>query len=130
MSHSVSIKTQFVNKKGLFSAFDELGWKLKENSKIRTYSSDQVRNRVFDMIAVNPKQSGYDVGIVFNGDEAELVCDFYSPGQIAATLGADFCELKKKYIIEVTKQYYDDVEIIEMLADGTLIIEAEDGLWN
>ena len=86
-----------------------------------------MRNKIFSLAAINP-QMGYDVGIEVDGEEVKLIADMsYSPAHIKETLGADFCELKKKYIINVTKEYYDDVTIVEMMQDGSIIIEADDG---
>lgn len=128
MSHSVAIATQFKSISALRKAFESLGWTLKENSKIRTYYSDPVRNKVYQTIAVNPRQ-GYDVGIIeTESGEIKLECDFYSPGLIAATLGNEFNELKKKYIMEVTNEHYEQVTIEQMFADGSFIILADDGM--
>jgi hypothetical protein len=127
MSHSVPIKTEFKSKPAMRKAFEALGWSLKENAKIRSYSSDPARLKTYELVAVNPR-NGYDVGITIgeNG-EIDLICDWYSPGRIAETLGANFTELKKKYCIEVTNEHYEQVTIEQMFADGSFIILADDG---
>jgi len=88
-----------------------------------------MQNKTFDLVAINPVQYGYDVGVEVNEKgEIALVCDFFSPGKIAQTLGNAFTELKKKYVMEVTKEHYEEMIILEQFADGSLIIEADDGL--
>ncbi|WP_395000739.1 hypothetical protein [Acinetobacter sp.] len=128
MSHSVPIKTEFKSQSAMRKAFEALGWSFKENSKIRSYSSDPARLKTFELVAVNPRQ-GYDVGITIgkNG-EIDLTCDWYSPGKISETLGVEFTELKKKYCIEVTNEHYEQVTIEQMFADGSFIILADDGM--
>ena len=130
MSHTVAIKTQLNNLETLERSFNKLGWVLKKNSKIRTYPYDPQRNKIYDLIAVNPDKGhySYDVGISF--DKEQNVQLYYDPhgGSIERSLGNKFAKLKTEYVIDTTKQYYEDVEIMEMLADGSLIIEADDGL--
>jgi len=129
MSHTVAIKTQFNNWEAFKSGLAKLGWEIKEKSKARTYPSDPDRNKIYDWIAVNPDKgyNAYDVGISQNAEgEISLHWDPYG-GSIAKGLGQDFCELKKNYVVAVTEQYYEEVQILEMLADGSIILEADDG---
>lgn len=127
MSHTVAIKTQLKNWEVMEKTLNQLGWVIKKNQKIRTYPSDPARNRVFEHIAYNPVK-GYDVGIT--KDEEGNISLHYDPfdGSVERTLGRQFATLKKDYVINLTKEYYDEVEILEQLADGSLIIEADDGL--
>ncbi len=102
--------------------------RLKEKSTIRTYPSDPDRNVVYDYVMVNPHRQGYDVGVKISKDgEVSLNCDFYN-GTIEQSLGKQFATLKKEYVINIVKNEYDDVEILEQLADGSLVLEADDGL--
>lgn len=130
MSHSVPIKTEFKSMKAMRKAFEDLGWSFKENCKMtNTYSSDPSRNKVFELVAINSLRGGYDVGIVQNErGEITLECDFFSAGKIAQTLGSEFSELKKKYVLNVTQENFEQVEIEQMFADGSFIIIADDGL--
>ena len=130
MSHSIPIVTAFKSQTAMIKAFESLGWTFKQQSKIRTYNGDPARFKNFDLIAVNPVQHGYDVGIEVNKETGEisLVCDFFSPGKIAQTLGQSFTELKKKYVLEVTNEHYDEVAILEQFQDGSFIVEADDGM--
>ena len=126
MSHTVAIKTQLKNWNVLEKTLNQLGWIIKQNQKIRTYPSDPERNRVFEHIAFNPNR-GYDVGITTDAEgNISLHYDPYD-GSVEKTLGRQFATLKKDYVINLTKEYYDEVEIMEQLADGSLIIEADDG---
>lgn len=127
MSHTVAIKTQFNNWEAFKTALAKLNWTIKEKSKINTYPSDPGRNTIYDNIAVNAQRGGYDMGIVVNEKgEISLHYDPYG-GSIYRTLGQDLAKLKQQYVVAVTEQYYEDVQVLEMLADGTIILEADDG---
>ena len=129
MSHTVAIKTQLNNWSTLEKTLNQLGWVIKEKSKIRTYPSDPQRNKVYDFIAQNPmKGSAYDVGITV--DAEDNVSLHYDPfdGSVERTLGQQFSTLKREYVMNTTKQYYSDVEVVEQLADGSIIIEGDDGM--
>lgn len=126
MSHIAEIQTQFINWDAFVKALNLKGWTIKENSKIRTYPSDPKGNKVYPWIAVNPMASGYDIGITKEADgQIKLHLDFFG-GSIANSLGQQLCKLKTDYIVEVTKQMYEDVEILEE-DENFLIIEADDG---
>lgn len=126
MSHTVAVKTEFNNWKLLEKSFNKLGWTLKQNSKIRTYPYDPQRTKVYDWIAVNP-HVGYDVGIaVDHENKVQLHYDTYG-GSVEKTLGTKFAKLKTQYVLGVTAEYFEEIEILEQLADGSMIIEADDG---
>jgi hypothetical protein len=128
MSHTVAIKTEFKNWNILTKTLENLGWTLKQNSKLRTYPSDPQRNTVYEWIAVNPDKNGYDVALRINADESiDLLCDTFG-GSIERTLGNQFRTLKKEYVINVAKNEFEEVEILKALADGSLILEVDDGL--
>lgn len=126
MSHTVKVKTEFKKFDTLVKAFNKLNWTIKENSKARTYPSDPAKNTIYKYVAVNPQVNGYDVGINVDGENIDLMCDFFG-GSVAATLGTQFATLKKEYVLEVTRENFEEVTILEMLADGSLILEADDG---
>ena len=127
MSHKVAIKNQLSNWTMLEKTLNQLGWVIKEKTKIRTYPSDPQRDKIYDHIAYNPNR-GYDVGISL--DAEGNVALHYDPfdGSVEKTLGRQFATLKREYVLNVTRDYYDEVEIMEQMADGSLIIEADDGL--
>lgn len=127
MSHTVQIQTQFKKFDTLVKAFNKIGWTIKESSTARTYPSDPARHTVYPHIAVNP-QTGYDVGITVS-DKGEIGIH-YDPygGSVERTLGSKLSTLKKEYVMEVTREEFEDVQILEMLEDGSIILEADDGL--
>lgn len=129
MSHTVKIKTEFKNWDTLVKTFNQLKWTIQTKAKLlRTYPSDPAKGKLYDYIAVNPDTHGYDVGIEVDAEgNISLHCDFFG-GSIARTLGNQMCTLKKEYVINVTKENFEEVEILEMLADGSIILEADDGL--
>lgn len=127
MSHTVAIKTQLNNQNILEKTLNQLGWTIKQNCKIRTYPSDPQRDFVYPQIAYNPNR-GYDVGITTDAEgNVSLHYDSFD-GSVERTLGQQFAKLKTDYVINMTKEYYEEVQILEMLEDGSLILEADDGL--
>ncbi len=128
MSHTVAIKTEFKNWNVLQKTLNRLGWTIKENTKCRTYPSDPDRNKIHPIAAINPMSSGYDMGVKLNEDGSiEFLWDSYG-GSIEKSLGKGFSTLKKEYIVDLTREYYEEVELMELLADGSIILEADDGL--
>jgi len=128
MSHTVKISTQFKKWDTLVKTFNQLGWTMKENCKAKTYPSDPARNTIYKHVAVNPEAHGYDVGInISESGEIELFWDPFG-GSIERSLGRQMATLKKDYVINIAKEEFEDVQVLEMLADGSIIIEADDGL--
>ena len=130
MSHTVKIKSQFKaeHMESFKRALAQFGWQTKENSTIRTYSSDQDRNVVYPMIAVNPN-AGYDLGLKINEltGELEVMGDFYD-GSIAKTLGSELNDLKKEYsccVIEDKLAFEGYVATRTVNQDNTIDIMAE-----
>lgn len=130
MSHTVQIQTEFKNWEILQKTLEQLGWTIKQNTKLNTYPSDPQRDKIYKYAAINPQRGGYDVGIDFNEETGEVTQLHYDPfgGSIERSLGVKFATLKKEYVINVTKEHYEEVEILEQLADGSIILEADDGL--
>jgi hypothetical protein len=128
MSHTVAIKTIFKDKESFMKALESFGWKIREKTTIRTYPSDPQRNKVYDEIAVNPGTgTSYDIGLTVDDSGAiTLNCDFYD-GTIERSLGKQFALLKREYVLNVVRKEYEDVEIVETLPDGSIIVEGEDG---
>lgn len=129
MSHTVSIKTLFKHKNALFTAFKKLGWEIKENTTCRTYPSDPARGTKYQFGAINPRTNGYDIGLTYNEAEGtyNLNCDFYDRSIGEQLGGTDVGKLKQQYIMAVAEEEMGEVEIMEQLADGSLIIEVDDG---
>jgi hypothetical protein len=125
MSHTVKVATQF-KKYDLFKkALEKFGWKVEQNSKIRTYPSDPQRDKVYTYIGKNPI-SGYDFGFdVENGEVTGIHYDPYD-GTIHKSLGDKFAKLKTEYAMTVARDLYEDVQVTEE-TDEYIMIEAEDG---
>ena len=128
MSHSVNIKTQFKNLENLLTQFTKLGWTIQRDIKCRTYPSDPRRNEVHPYVAVNPKTSGYDVGIHVDEEKnAYFVCDFFG-GSIEATLGKGMHKVKQGYAVDELKKFMYEENLsynIEELENGELLVIAE-----
>ena len=132
MSHTVKIKAQFKtqNLESFKRAIEHFGWKLVENSKIRTYRGDPGRETIYPMIGLNP-ENGFDVGIQFNQEtgELEVLGDFYD-GSISKTLGKDLDKLKQEYaccVAEDQLAYMGYSAMRQAEQDGTISIYAEEG---
>jgi hypothetical protein len=130
MSHTVKIQAQFKTEQ--FSSFkracEHFGWKIVENSKIRTYRNDPSRNTVYPMIALNPNH-GYDLGIQFNEKtgELEVLGDFFD-GSVAQTLGRDLDKLKQEYAACVAEDYFTIMgwsATREITEDGKIVVNGE-----
>lgn len=128
MSHSVNIQTQFKNINNLLSQFVTLGWQIENNTKCRTYPSDPRREEVHKHVAVNPKATGYDVGINVDSDgNAVFVCDFFDRG-IEEQLGKNLQKIKQGYALAEIKKfmYEEDLDYkVEQLPTGELVVTAE-----
>ena len=127
MSHSVSIKTKFKNRKLLLETFEKLDWKVVENQKCTTYPSDPSRNVVHQYVALNPIPHGYDVGIDINSDgEATFTCDFFD-SSIAKQLGQNLKNVKQNYSLSELKQFMNEEDLnyeVETLKSGELKVIA------
>ena len=132
MSHTVKIKAQFKieNLSSFRRALEHFGWKLKENSKARTYYSDPARDTIYDMVAVNPATGdAYDLGVKLNHEtgEIEILGDFFG-GSVSRTLGAELKHLKKEYsccVIEDQLAYKGYTPIRQEQNNGEIDIIAE-----
>jgi hypothetical protein len=128
MSHAVNITTQFKNITNLLSQFESLGWKIVQNSKCRTYHSDPRKEDVHQYVALNPKASGFDVGInVDQAGNAFFVCDFFD-SSIEKQLGPKMQKIKQNYALTELKKFMYDEDLtykVEELATGELVVIAE-----
>lgn len=132
MSHTVKIQAKFrVEHMNSFKrAMEHFGWKIAENSKIRTYASDPARDTIYPAIAVNPQQ-GFDLGIQFNEEtgEIEVLGDFYG-GSVAKTLGTNIDKLKQEYACCVAEDHFALMgwsATREVTADDKIVVNGEEG---
>jgi hypothetical protein len=127
MSHSVNIATQFKDIQLLEKTFHSLGWKTTRTTTCRTYPTDPSRNIVHDYVAVNPKSSGFDVGIDLDSDSnAVFTCDFYD-SSIAESLGKNLQHVKQGYALSKLKNFMHEEDLdysIETLPTGQLKVIA------
>lgn len=104
MSHTVKIEREFKDLDTLRRALEKLGWTLQENSKIRTYPSDNLRNTVYPWIAKNPLK-GYDLGIRQAGEKLEIFGDFFDRS-ISQQLGNNLDTLAVEYAKSSIEKLY------------------------
>jgi hypothetical protein len=72
MSHFTTIKVQIKNGEILQQTLQELGYPVEYNKKVRGYQGDKT-----DAEYVIRQDNGYDLGFRRNGENYELVADFW-----------------------------------------------------
>jgi len=125
MSHTVKINVEFKELQCLKNAFLNLGWRIAENTRIRAYSQSQ--SREFPVVAINPAQYGYDVGIEQNNGKYDIFTDFFG-GSVESTLGTGMSKLKQQYSLEMLQQELGSQGyMLTSLPqeDGSILVEAE-----
>lgn len=127
MSHSVNVLTQFKEINLLQSVFESFDWKIKTNSKCRTYPTDPSKDVVHQYVAVNPLSHGYDVGIDVDADgNAVFTCDFFDRS-IEEKLGKNLKNIKQGYSLSKLKKFMAEEDLdykVETLNTGELKIIA------
>ena len=131
MSHTVKIQTKFTQLEPLKKAFEQFGWKIKEKSTARTYAYDPQKNKVYDLVAVNPGKEGsmtFDLGLTVKEDgEIDVLGDLWG-GSIAQTLGNNLEKLKGEYAYRVIEQKYayEGASVFRTVnQDGTQTVDVE-----
>lgn len=127
MSETAQIKTKFKDLKTVKAAFESLGWKIEEKTKMHTYPYDSNRNKVYDWVARNPENqsNSYDIGISRVDGEIDLHCDFYG-GSIARQIGRGFEKLKQRYALKKIQEDAEenDYEVVtKELDNGAIEVE-------
>ncbi len=127
MSHSQKIKTNFVDFTHLKAALASFGWnEIREKSTATTYGSDPSRNKVYDLVAVNPKH-GYDLGFMRENGKIEAYGDFFG-GHLSSAFGVNLCDLKQSYAKSVFTSDWESQGYTVFSsedAEGNLLLEAE-----
>lgn len=126
MSHTVEIKSQIHDIEVLKESFSVFNWVIKENSKIRTYATDPLRDVVYDYVAINPTGQ-FDIGIKLVGDEYKLFGDFYDR-TISQQLGSELGSLKQRYSLNIAKNFLEEEDLeytVNEREDGMIEIEVE-----
>jgi len=124
MSHFTSIKVQIKNGELLRQSLVELGYQVEQSTMVRGYQGDKVQADY-----VVRQSNGYDLGFRRQGDDYEMVADFWG-AKIDQTLFINALTQKyahKSLIATVQNQGYS-IEQEEVLTDGTVRVLV--ARWN
>mgnify|MGYP000287418379 CR=1 FL=1 len=124
MSHFTSIKVQIENGELLRQSLVELGYQVEQNTMVRGYQGDKVQADY-----VVRQSNGYDLGFRRQGDDYEMVADFWG-AKIDQKLFINALTQKyahKSLIATVQNQGYS-IEQEEVLTDGTVRVLV--ARWN
>jgi len=116
MSHFTSIKVQIKNGEILKDILQELGYQVEVDTNIRGYQGNQTQAQY-----VIRQDNGYDLGFRSQGDNYELVADFWG----ARINQQEFLnQISQKYahktLLSQVEQEGFSVEQEEVLSDGTV----------
>jgi len=116
MSHFTSIKVQIKNGEILKDILQELGYQVEVDTNIRGYQGNQTQAQY-----VIRQDNGYDLGFRSQGDNYELVADFWG----ARINQQEFLnQISQKYahktLLSQVEQEGFSVEQEEILSDGTV----------
>ena len=123
MSHFTTIKVQIKNGETLHQTLKELGYQVECNKKVRGYQGDKIAAEY-----VIRQENGYDLGFRRDGENYELVADFWGA---RIDQNAFINSISQKYahntlMASVQSQGFD-VEEQETLEDGTMRVVV--GRW-
>ena len=123
MSHFTTIKVQIKQGEVLLQVLKELGYQVEQNTHIRGYMGDKTNAEY-----VIKQSNGYDLGFRKNGENYELVADFWG----AKINQQEFINnISQKYahktLMETIQTEGFNVEEEEVLADGTVRVVV--GRW-
>ncbi len=123
MSHFTTIKVQIKNGEILHQILQELGYEVEQNTKVRGYSGKTVNAEY-----VIRQPNGYDLGFRKNGENYELVADFWG----AKINQQEFLNrISQKYahrtLLNSIQSEGFNVEEEEVLEDGTVRVVV--GKW-
>ena len=123
MSHFTTIKVQIKQAEVLHQVLQELGYQVEQNTNVRGYRGDTTNAEY-----VIRQANGYDLGFRKNGENYELVADFWG----AKINEQEFVNnISRKYahktLMETIQTEGFNVEEEEVLADGTVRVVV--GRW-
>ncbi|WP_017294056.1 DUF1257 domain-containing protein [Geminocystis herdmanii] len=123
MSHFTTIKVQIKNGEILHKTLQELGYTVETNTNVRGYQG--IKTKAEYVIRQN---NGYDLGFRRQGDNYELVADFWGAKIDQTKFINDISQKYAHYTLmeEVEKQGFN-IEEEETLEDGTLRVVV--GRW-
>jgi hypothetical protein len=116
MSHFTTIKVQIKQGEVLHQVLQQLGYQVVQNTNVRGYRGDTTNAEY-----VIRQANGYDLGFRKNGENYELVADFWG----AKINQQEFInKISQKYahktLMETIQTEGFNVEEEEVLADGTV----------
>lgn len=123
MSHFTSIKVQIKNGEILHQVLQELGHKVECNTKVRGYQGDTTNAEY-----VIRQQNGYDLGFRSNGENYEIVADFWGAGiNQTQFVNSIMHKYTHKALMQTVQEQSFNVEEEEVLEDGTVRVVV--GRW-
>lgn len=116
MSHFTTIKVQIKNGEVLHQVLQELGYKVECNTAVRGYQGDTTQAEY-----VVRQQNRYDLGFRRQGENYELVADFWGAKiNQQAFISAITQKYAHKTLMASVQEQGFNVEAEETLEDGTV----------
>ncbi len=109
MSHFTTIKVQIKNAEILHESLQELGYQVERNTFVRGYQGDQT-----EADYVIRQQNGYDLGFRRDGENYELVADFW---------GARINQ--QQFVNSITQKYAHKTLMATVQAEGFNVEEEQ-----
>jgi hypothetical protein len=123
MSHFTTIKVQIKDGEILHQTLQELGYTVECNKKVRGYQGDKTAAEY-----VIRQENGYDLGFRRDGENYELVADFWGARiNQQAFVSSILQKYAHKTLMASVQEQGFDVEEQENLEDGTLRVVV--GRW-
>jgi len=123
MSHFTTINVQIKNGETLHKTLQELGYEVECNTAVRGYQGSQTEAEY-----VIRRPNGYDLGFRRNGENYELVADFWGAKidrhQFINTISQKYA---RTTLIASAREQGFNVEEEEILEDGTIKVMV--GRW-
>lgn len=115
MSHFTTIKVQIKNGEVLHQVLQELGYKVECNTSVRGYQGDATQAEYVI------RQNRYDLGFRRNGENYELVADFWGARiDQQAFVNSITQKYAHKTLMATVQEQGFNVEEEETLEDGTV----------
>lgn len=111
MSHFTTIKVEIKNGEILAEALKELGYQVAENTAVRGYLGNKTQAEY-----VIRQNNGYDLGFRRNGEQYELVADFWG------------AEIDEQEFVNVISQKYAHKTLMQSVEEQGFNVEAEETL--
>lgn len=123
MSHFTTIKVQIKNGEVLHQALQELGYQVERNTSVRGYQGDITQAEY-----VVKQSNRYDLGFRRNGENYELVADFWGAKiDQQAFINSITQKYAHKTLMATVQEQGFNVEEEETLEDGTVRVVV--GRW-